>query len=234
MSTSSGGKRLGSKGFLGEEPTASSGSSQALHPELAAAGIQGEEGGIGGGEDGGGGGRGEARGAGEESARGGWDGGSAGRRELSGRLRRAGGLEARTAAPARSELPEPGCFSIRSCKLRARSQQGDGPASVLSGRWDSRCLGLPPLDSLLLLPWVCVCVSALVLGGEASCKGTPSSLLVSPSLQPVLADACLPGAPPSSHPVSDTASYPWLCLLPRCSRCQPYCVCVQRLGAARL
>lgn len=65
MGTFSGGKRLESKGFLGEESTASSGSSQALHPELAAAGIQGEEGGIGGGEEGGGGGRGEARGAGE-------------------------------------------------------------------------------------------------------------------------------------------------------------------------
>lgn len=142
MSTSSGGKRLGSKGFLGREHTTSSGSSQALHPELAAAGIQGEEGGIGGGEDGGGGGRGEARGAGEGSARGGWAGANAGLRELSGRLRRA----ARAAAPARSELPEPGCVSIRSYKLRARSQQGDGPASVLSGRWDSRCLGLPPLD----------------------------------------------------------------------------------------
>lgn len=66
--------------------------------------------------------------------------------------RRAQGAEwtaetaARAAAPARSELPEPGCFSIRSCELRARSQQGDGPASVLSGRWDSSCLGLPPLD----------------------------------------------------------------------------------------
>ncbi|KAK7817672.1 hypothetical protein U0070_018636, partial [Myodes glareolus] len=91
----------------------------ASHPELAAAGIQGEEGGIGGGEDGGGGGRGEARGAGEGSARGGWAGANAGLRELSGRLRRA----ARAAAPARSELPEPGCVSIRSYKLRARSQQ---------------------------------------------------------------------------------------------------------------
>lgn len=188
--------------------------------------------GEGGGEPGGvsrGAARGGRRGCGERARR--W--------QLSGPLQTA----ARAAAPESCELAEPRCISSRSCEHCAGSQQGDVPGSILFRTRAAAAGGFLPSAPTCPPPGLrvcmCVCARAPRFGGQSLREGARCLCLSPPLSASVVAHACFPGAPRSSYPLFDTAApltpAPLGCLsFPRCSRCQPCCVCVQPLGAVSL